>query len=81
MSSSSAASADERIPQNGLKLTTLKRYASLASLSFKENFMSRSLLRPAVAAAAAALSVLQAHADESYTTRIEPATLRRDRHH
>jgi hypothetical protein len=44
----------------------------LASLSFKENFMSRSLLRPVVAAAAVALFVLPARADESYTTRIEP---------
>ena len=34
--------------------------------------MSRNLFRPLVAAAAAALSVIQARADESYTTRIEP---------
>jgi hypothetical protein len=50
----------------------LKRYGSLASLSFKENFMSRSLLRPVVAAAAAAFFVKATGATESYTTRIEP---------
>ena len=34
--------------------------------------MARRLFWPVVAAAAAALSVLPARADESYTTRIEP---------